>query len=195
MPSQRFDDYIEQCRIHHATKKTFSGNGCLKYAKTIIDLARSVGATSGLDYGCGKGNQYAKLIEIDGKSATLEEHLGFPVMKFDPAVPQFAERKRLTPRDIVWCTDCLEHIPEEDIRWVANDLSSFAVKALFVTVATYPAKKRLPNGENAHITQKPAEWWAEQFLALGIRGGHAPGRDSARGEDGFIFKMVVENAP
>jgi hypothetical protein len=30
---------------------------------------------------------------------------------------------------------------------------------VFATVAMYPAGKTLPNGENAHCTIKPPDWW------------------------------------
>jgi hypothetical protein len=36
----------------------------------------------------------------------------------------------------------------------------------------YPAKKLLPNGENAHCTIEPPEWWKAHFdRALGQRPG------------------------
>jgi hypothetical protein len=36
---------------------------------------------------------------------------------------------------------------------------SAARRFVYANVASYPAQKRLPNGENAHATQQPAEWW------------------------------------
>lgn len=96
------------------------------------------------------------------KGLKLEEQLGYTVTKFDPAVPKFAKRPTGV-FDLVWCTDVMEHIPEEDIPAIVADLVEYAVKALFVTVATHPAKKTLPNGENAHVTQKDGDWWAKHF--------------------------------
>lgn len=163
MPSERYQDYIEQCAIFHREHKTFSGNGCLKHSSDIINLAHGVQAKTGLDYGCGKGNQYAKEFLYDNAAGTLEYFLGFTVDKYDPAVEQFAGTQLETPRDLVWCTDVMEHIPEEDIDFIVGELNRLSSKALFVTVATYPAKKSLPNGENAHVTVKPREWWEERF--------------------------------
>ena len=34
---------------------------------------------------------------------------------------------------------------------------------MFANVACYPAMKHLPNGENAHCTVRPADWWQEQL--------------------------------
>jgi hypothetical protein len=55
----------------------------------------------------------------------------------------------------------LEHCPEQDIDWIVDEIFSFAEHFLFATIACYPAGKRLPNGENAHCTLRPPEWWEE----------------------------------
>lgn len=156
MPSERYAYYLDQCREHHATNKTFSGRGVLKHKRALLRLSETAGCTSGLDYGCGKGTQYEEAIDEQGRS--LEDALGFAVRKYDPAVPRFSFKPEGT-FDLVFCTDVLEHIPEEDQPWIIDEIVGFARKALFITVGSYPAKKRLPNGENAHICLKPKDWW------------------------------------
>lgn len=163
MPSERFFRYIEQCKIHHAVSKTFSGRGVLKHIDHLLALAAEYNVRSALDYGCGKGGQYRDTVKSLGM--TLEKALGFEVDKYDPAVEMFSA----VPQgvfDMVWCTDVLEHIPEEDIDWVVQQLDAYTDKILFVTVGCYPAKKLLPNGENTHITQRPREWWEQKFSAV-----------------------------
>lgn len=184
MPSERFGYYLDQCKIHHATRKTFSGNGCLKHARALVAFSNAIGARSAIDYGCGKGNQYGKTFPAaDGTDQMLEPALGYNVTKFDPAVPQF-ETPPAAPADLVWCTDVMEHIPEEDIGFIVSELSRLATKGVFVTVGTYPAKKHLPNGENAHVCIKPQEWWEEQFRPL---------YDRAQASGGvFVFQMLCE---
>lgn len=61
--------------------------------------------------------------------------------------------------DGVVCTDCLEHCPEEDLTWIVGELFSFARRFVYTTVACFLASKHLANGENAHCTVKPPEWW------------------------------------
>ncbi len=61
--------------------------------------------------------------------------------------------------DAVISTDVLEHCPEEDIPWIIDEIFGYANRFVFANVACYPAKKRLPNGENAHCTIRPPEWW------------------------------------
>lgn len=185
MPSERFDYYLDQCKIHHATRKTFSGNGCLKHARALVGMSDEIGARHAIDYGCGKGLQYGKALPTPPfpEGQLLEQALGYMVTKFDPAVPKF-ETPPTEQADLVWCTDVLEHIPEEDIPFIVAELSRLAIKGVFVTVGTYPAKKHLPNGENAHICLKPTEWWEEQFKPLA---------DRAAASDGdFRFLMLCE---
>lgn len=190
MPSKRYAKYLEQSRQHHVQRKTFSGNGCLKHLKTLVEISLKVDATSALDFGAGKRAQY----QPGGKFATaaaqfgfeiepgetLEMLLGYEVTKYDPAVPEIASKPE-GQFDLVWCSDVLEHIPEEDIGWVIHELDGYARRALFVTVGSYPAKKTLPNGENAHVTIKPVEWWREQFAA-----------NLSERADGFVFELLAD---
>ena len=170
MPSKTYEKAIEQCSIFHRTRKTFSGNGVLKHLGTLLDFSNGIGARSGIEYGCGKGLQYREGIKlVDGAEAggpdTLEGMLGFEVFKFDPCVEMFAEPPP-EPADLVWCVDVLECVPEQDMQHVIEDLARLALKGLFVTVASYPSKKKLPNGDNAHLTVRPAEWWRANCTTL-----------------------------
>jgi hypothetical protein len=42
-------------------------------------------------------------------------------------------------------------------------LFGYARRFVFANVACYPAAKTLPNGENAHCTIRPVEFWREIF--------------------------------
>lgn len=179
--SKRYEYYLDQCRQHHERSKTFSGRGCRKHAATILKLADQVDARSALDFGCGKAIGYGETIAGHPEGTTLESILGFEVTKYDPAVPQFSEEPT-GKFDLVFCTDVMEHIPEEDIDYVVHRLASLTRKALFVTVDTGPAKKILPNGENAHVTQKPGEWWEARFAPIRRR----------RGANAIALTLVIE---
>jgi hypothetical protein len=61
-------------------------------------------------------------------------------------------------------TDVLEHIPEEDVDWVLKDCFSFAKKFIYMNIASYPARKILPNGWNAHVTIESPDWWRQRIL-------------------------------
>jgi hypothetical protein len=74
-----------------------------------------------------------------------EPHSGLPEGKFDGVIS----------------TDVLEHCPEEDLPWVIEEIFGYAKRFVFANVACFPARKKLPNGENAHCTIKPIEWWQD----------------------------------
>lgn len=161
MPSERYATYVEQCRVMHATRKILTGNGVLKHRDFLFQINAEADCHTGLDYGCGKCLQFETAL-ADGR--TLEETLGYAVAKYDPAVPGL-ETLPEGPFDLVWCTDVLEYIPEEDIGDILAEIGGLAAKAVFITVSTYPTKKFLPNGENARVTLKPRQWWTQKFAA------------------------------
>ena len=89
---------------------------------------------------------------------------------YDPAYTPFNQlpNKKF---DGVISTDVLEHCPEEDIPWILDEIFGYATRFVFANVACYPAKKRLPNGENAHCTIREPEWW--QRLLSEVSSKHA----------------------
>lgn len=153
-------------------RKTFDGRSLaaqLAHIKQLIDQSQ---ARTVLDYGSGKGTQY------DPRPVTAEDgaeydgvvdYLGVDeVTCFDPAYAPFS-RLPTGSFDAVISTDVLEHCPEEDIGWIVEEMFGYAEKFVFAVIACYPASKRLPNGENAHCTIQPPEWWAEFFKVAGSR--------------------------
>jgi hypothetical protein len=90
------------------------------------------------------------------------------VVCYDPCYAPYSELPRGT-FDAVVCTDVLEHCPEEDIAWIVAELFSYARRFVFANVASFPASKRLPNGENAHCTIRPPEWWEELITDIASR--------------------------
>jgi hypothetical protein len=53
----------------------------------------------------------------------------------------------------------LEHCPTDDMDWMLRDMMSRANLLFYANIASYPAKKQLPNGENAHCTVQSPAWW------------------------------------
>lgn len=106
-----------------------------------------------LDYGC-------------GHNLSLKDNLaptrGFRYQAYDPGVPDFADDP--VPAEMVVCIDVLEHIEPDLLENVLDHLEELTEKVLFATVHTGPAGKILPDGRNAHLIQKPAEWWLPKFI-------------------------------
>jgi hypothetical protein len=98
-----------------------------------------------------------------GKLGTLQQYWGLDRLHlYDPGYPPLAT----LPDEVfdgVICTDVMEHIPEEDMDWVIDELLGYARQFLYACVALYPANKLLPDGSNAHVTLRAPKWWVEVF--------------------------------
>jgi 2-polyprenyl-3-methyl-5-hydroxy-6-metoxy-1,4-benzoquinol methylase len=113
----------------------------------VIQLAVQSDAKTILDYGCGQGY--------------LKKNLTMPVREYDPAI---AGKDSLpSPADLVVCTDVLEHVEPECLDSVLEHLQALTLKICFVLVHLTPAKKVLADGRNAHLIQKPPEWWEKKL--------------------------------
>lgn len=80
---------------------------------------------------------------------------------YDPGVPELSEMPQ--PTQMVVTIDVLEHIEPDCLEDVLDHLEELTKEILFATVHTGPAGKNLPDGRNAHLIQKPSEWWLPKF--------------------------------
>lgn len=164
-PSPKYHELILQYQEMHNESK-FQGIGCWRYRKQIRQLVKDTGATTLLDYGSASGRQFSKNHSPEALFSKLGvfcsswmEALGVDrITGYDPAVEAFATPPLGVFHGVI-STDVLEHIAEDDLPWIIEEIFSYAEKFVFLTVATVPAKKDLPNGENAHVTIKSPEWW------------------------------------
>lgn len=141
------DDYLAQQRTLHLLPQGYGGKGS-RWAGTVAAIAKATDSYSVLDYGCGRGSLRSLLAE---RVPLLD------VREYDPAV----EGKDAPPRfaDLVVCTDVLEHVEPEKIGTVLKHLWSLSRRAVFLVVCLRPANKELPDGRNAHLLLRSAEWW------------------------------------
>jgi hypothetical protein len=182
-PSPRYLELLRMYQRMHvdgerfqgvAAKFTFDGRSLKPQAQRIKRLIAATGASTVLDYGSGKGTQYdPKSFSVEGEGtwdSVLDYWAVDEVRCFDPAFLPFSTRPQ-GRFDGVICTDVLEHCPEEDVPWIVEELFSYAQRFVFATIACYPARKRLPNGDNAHCTIQPPEWWQEVFARTSAANG------------------------
>lgn len=184
-PSSRYRELVQAYRDMHVrtgepflkipAQSVFAGSSLFPHVERIRRLAAAHGASTLLDYGAGKGLQYARTIgeirrsgvpyAIPGDAPgglSLPDYWGVQVACYDPAYPPFALRPE-GRFDGVVCTDVLEHCPAEDVDWIVAELFESARRFVFAHVAVSAAKKRLPNGENAHVTVRSPGWWSDRF--------------------------------
>lgn len=152
--------------------KTFQGISLPPQADVIRQLVGHFGAKSLLDYGCGKALAY-DLAEWKREDGTVVRGLRAiwgidDITLYDPNYPPYSAVPAGT-FDAVISTDVLEHVCEEDLDWLIDELFGFARQFVYCTVACYPASKNLPNGENAHVTLKEPEWWQALFQRVAAR--------------------------
>lgn len=160
-PSPRYLELSNVYLNYHADRQDrFVGASLRPHLGTIRTLIASTGSSSILDYGSGKGLLYKE--PLPGGLTVRQFWNVENIQCFDPGVPEFS-RMPDEAFDGVISTDVLEHCPEEDIPWIVGEMFAHARKFIFANIANYPAKKTLPNGENAHCTQWPAERWKTVF--------------------------------
>ena len=150
---------------------TFPGLSLPAQAPRIKRLVELTDAANILDYGSGKGRQYELSFQLpDGtRIENIRDYWGVNFVQcYDPSYPPFSELPAGEFEGVI-STDVLEHCPEEDIPWIVQEMFGFAERFVFANVACFPAKKRLPNGENAHCTIKPVEWWSEILDGIAAR--------------------------
>ena len=150
------------------------GTTAEKYGATISEMVNMMGVKEVLDYGCGSLRSLMRTFKPDHECK---------VQCYDPGVPEYAELPK--PAEMVVSIDVLEHIEPEYIEDVLDHLEELTQKVLFATVHLGPASKKLSDGRNAHLIQKPQEWWVPKFMDRFIMKGF--NQRSAKGFEILCF--------
>ena len=139
-------EYLEtQKQLHQNPNYGVASLQMAPFVKKIFEDSNFISIS---DYGAGKKNLEKKLLELGLKN--------FDYYPYDPVFPEYGPPKKA---DIVCCIDVLEHIEEEYLTNVLDELKKITMKLGFFTIATKPAGKFLKDGRNAHLIQKQASWW------------------------------------
>jgi len=128
----------------------------IKHIEQLDPLLREMySGCSILDYGCGKG--------------VLLEHLQNAMVKskvvgYDPAMEKYNKLPE-QKFDLIISTDVFEHIEPEHLDAVLTHLQDLQAPEgrLFFVVFTREAANILPDGRNAHLIIKTAEWWLNKL--------------------------------
>lgn len=153
----------------HAPEQIFNGRSLRSQIGNIQMLTVQFKAKSLLDYGAGKGLPYQET-DLKHPSGRVYKNLAefFEVESitcYDPAYKPYSTFPAEQKFDGVISTDVMEHCPEEDLPWILDEMFAVAGKFVFANVNGRPADRHLPNGDNAHCTLYPMEWWNELFAS------------------------------
>lgn len=143
------DEYRALNAAMHQSDDSYGRMGS-RYAEHIRAAAGRVGATSILDYGCGKHTLRQAMPEWSD------------FREYDPALPGFNTRP--VPADFVTCTDVMEHIEPEHLDAVLDDIQYLAIRGVFFVITMVPAAKPLPDGTNPHKICEQEYWWLPKLM-------------------------------
>jgi SAM-dependent methyltransferase len=145
--------YLDEYRRLHGEGK-FPGRSMLQYVPQIADLVAKYKSKTILDYGCGEGRQWSH------ERAQNVIGCDIPTL-YDPGTAAWSARPS-GKFDGVICTDVMEHVPEEELQDVVEDIADFAEQWAFISVCCRPSKlMRFQDGTNIHVTIHPFSWWKE----------------------------------
>ena len=119
-----------------------------------------------LEYDCG-GSDWENQHIFSGQSAKKYFNLDH-IYRYEPA--RSIDERAMA--DAVVCFDVMEHIFISDVPNVLRDILSYASTLAAINVACYCAAALFPNGENAHITQRPPHRWKGMVDAVSIEFPH-----------------------
>jgi len=175
---------IDQYKQYHIENDDYNGVSLQQQLPHIISLIEDTQSKTLLDYGCGKGLQYS-----DGNFAKA---LGSMPSLYDPAVPSH-DILPDGPFDGIFCTDVFEHIPEEVIPEVINNITRRADKFVFLGICVVPALAILPNGDNAHCTLKPIDWWVDIYNKHAYKKVYTHIKTYGGGVSGYGYEVLNED--
>ena len=161
------EGYTEKNGKKVSEEKSFNGISTIPYAPIIKKIINKNNLSSLLDYGCGKGEFYENKFTLDNNDyPSFRKFWGINIDLYDPCYKKHNVLIKEKTYDIVICIDVLEHIPQEDIDVVLEQISLLSKKYIFLNVGCYEAAALLPNGENAHINIQEPKWWYDKMLKI-----------------------------
>jgi len=152
------DKYISEYKRIHEKNPNYGSGPCERAIERYSKWCEEISSISRiLDYGCGNSKLVDKI--LPDKNLTRE--------RWDPAIPKYSTRPQPWKFDLVFCTDVMEHIPEENVLPTLIDIRAATENALIIPHLGR-ASQLLSNGDNSHVTQKSVEWWLEKIIEAGF---------------------------
>ena len=172
-PSRRYGEMMVQYKLlrsgtdktaNLAAKAVVEQRSLDLHVAEIRELLQQEGAKTVLDYGSGTGAQYLPAAGDASKPVTrrLAAWPGVRVTCYDPVMQKF-DAVAQGKHDAVISVNALQHVPEEDVGWVLDEMFGAAKSFVYAAVSSAAAKQVLPNGLPAPCNIQMVEWWKGQF--------------------------------
>ena len=135
----------------------------------VVDIFNEIAKPEGIvvDFGCGTGRAGIKLSETNDvilvdftDNCRDEEALFLPFVQAD------ISEKIPVKGDYGFCTDVMEHIPTEDVKYVITNIMASTPKAFF-QISTVDDNFGKLIDTPLHLTVKPHSWWKDEFISRG----------------------------
>ena len=142
--------------------KIFPGSGVGKQMPQLLEYIQQYELQDKrlLDFGCGGGGTIRWLQGM---------YPEMTVLGWDIGTEQYSERPGDRDFDAIYSIDCLEHIEREHLPHTMENLRQMSHQDTVWChiIDMTPAKKRLPDGRNAHVTLMTATEWQSAFESWG----------------------------
>jgi hypothetical protein len=171
LPSRRFGEMLLQYKILNEVRGNDVKTRGLAddrplgiHADEIRQLISETGAKSLLDYGAGQaeGYQPAPGEMENSRKKVLTTWPGVSVTCYDHSIAEHATQAA-RKFDGVISVGALQHIPEEDVPWVLDEMFKAAGAFVYAVVSSAGTGQTLPNGQPAPCNVQSPAWWKLQF--------------------------------
>jgi len=148
-------DYRDLKLYEQIHKQRSYGDTGSVYTDSVKSFIDTTGTTSALDFGSGTG----------ALRTSLRNKYNIDIDEFDPCY----DGKRTIPNiqyDLIITTDVLEHLYEDEIENLFEEMLSLQPKFMYHAISTRKAHIHLPDGSNCHKTVKNNQWWKSRIQEI-----------------------------
>ena len=120
---------------------------------------------AGVEYIRSKGKE-AMGLEVSLEAVNWASGCGRPVLWGSATAIPFPNNHI----DLIYSTDMMEHLREEDTDLAVSEMHRVAKKYIAVKISSLPEAAgwgKKVGVEDLHLTQQPIEWWIKKFLEHG----------------------------
>jgi hypothetical protein len=151
MLSEEYKKQLKQLHLDKSRPRGFGGK--IKDLGEFYTFMNKWQPSTLLDYGCGKGIILAHL---------KEKYPQTTIFGYDPAVNLYEKNSNIKV-ECLFSNDVLEHIEPNYINDVLTHINLLAEKFIWLRIDTLPARKKLPDGRNAHLILENKDWWENRI--------------------------------